>query len=94
MRSPIKGEREREVARKGPACIFPMRYRGRMDGRIYIRVITAIRHTERAYIKRVYVYRFIDESLFFFLYFASPSDGTFLVGEERGEREQKSRMVN
>lgn len=66
---------EKEWREKKRACTFPMRYRARMDGRIYIRVITAIRHTERAYI-RVY----IDSSMSFFLYSASPSDGTFLVG--------------
>lgn len=71
----MEKEREREEREKKRACTFPMRYRARMDGRIYIRVITTIRHTERAYI-RVY----IDSSTSLFLYSASPSDGTFLVG--------------
>jgi len=68
-------KKEKERREKKRTCTFPMRYRARMDGRIYIRVITAIRHTERAYI-RVY----INSSTSLFLYSASPFDGTFLVG--------------
>jgi len=76
-------KKEKERREKKRACTFPMRYRARMDGRIYIRVITAIRHTERAYIRA-----YIDSSTSLFLYSISPSEH-FSWG-----REQKSRMVN
>lgn len=82
----VRRQKEKEKERKEEKDLYIRDALSAQDGRTDLHQGN---HSYTSYGRSLYtrVYRFIDESLF--LYSASPSDGTFLVG-----RKQKSRIVN